>query len=125
MEIVQFIPQYQRRLVFLASQADSAPVLVYGPNGSGKSALAQWIHNNSQRSTLPYIIAKKDIPLSKQIPAAHSGTFLLPEIGEWPLAEQKILSRLLETKAIPHPQHNSMPMVLNVRLMATTSQALE
>ncbi len=109
----------------LASQAENAPVLIYGPSGSGKGALAQWIHKNSPRSTLPFVTAEKEKSLSQQIPLAQGGTFYLSEIGEWPLAEQKILEQLLDSKSIPHPRTPQMPMLLNVRVMATTSQSLE
>ncbi len=125
MKIVQFIPPSLRRLVMLAAQVDSAPVLVSGAAGTGKGGITRWIHDNSARVTLPFIIANHDTRLTEQLPKAQSGTLLVPEIGEWPLGEQKVLLEFLETKSIPHPQSNEMPMLLNVRLMTTTSQSLE
>lgn len=125
MEMVHFIPTSQRRLVMLAAQADSAPALIYGASGTGKSAIARWIHLNGPRSALPFITAKKDQPLAQQLPSAQGGTIVIPEIGSYPLGDQKVLLNFLETKAIPHPENREMKMLLNVRVITTTSQALE
>lgn len=125
MEIVQFIPPNQRRLVMLAAEADTAPVLIHGSSGTGKGAIAKWIHANSPRATMPFVLADHDFPLIQQIPQAQGGTLYLAEIGEWPLSEQKILLQLLETKSIPHHPQSEMKMLVNVRLMVTTSQSLE
>lgn len=125
MEMVHFIPPTQRRLAMLAAQADAAPALIYGGSGSGKGAICRWIHANSARATRPFVHANPALPLVRQIPQAQGGTFVIDEIGEWPLAEQMALLGFLKTKSIPHPDQGGMAMLANVRIMATTSQALE
>lgn len=127
MEMVHFIPTSQRRLVMLAAQADLAPVLICGSMGTGKGAISRWIQKNGPRSAQPYISASRDnsIPLMEQIPKAQGGTFVIPEIGQYPLGEQKLLLQFLDTKSIPHPKEKGMKMLLNVRIIATSSQVLE
>lgn len=129
--MVHFIPTEQRRLTLMAAQTDSAPVLIHGGSGSGKSAIAKWIHNNSARSGRPLLIATRDFPLSEQLVRAQGGTLVIPEIGSWPLAEQKTLLNFINTRSVPHPQSSHetsgtpMRMLLNVRVMATSSYSLE
>ena len=131
MEMVHFIPSSQRRLALLAAQADLAPALVYGASGTGKGAIARWIHTNGPRSGRTLIIASQTTPtsgvksLASQILQAQSGTLIVPEIGEWPLSEQKALLSFLKTKSVPHPSDGGMPALANVRIIGTTSQALE
>jgi DNA-binding NtrC family response regulator len=124
MEMVHFIPPSQRRLVMLAAQADTAPVLISGASGTGKGGIARWIHENGPRVSRPFVVARHDQPLSAQIPLAQGGTILIPEIGEWPLAEQKALLTFLKTKSIAS-DNPVVPMLLNVRVMANSSQTLE
>ena len=125
MEMVHFIPPSQRRLAMLAAQADTAPALIFGASGTGKGAICRWIHANGPRATRPLVHANPKLPLVRQIPQAQGGTFVIDEIGEWPLGEQRALLGFLKTKSVPHPDSDGMPMLLNVRVMATTSQALE
>jgi DNA-binding NtrC family response regulator len=125
MEMVHFIPPSQRRLAMLAAQADTAPALIFGGSGTGKGAICKWIHANSPRATRPLIHADPKLPLIRQLPQAQGGTFVIDEIGGWPLGEQKALLTFLKTKSVPHPDNADMPMLLNVRIMVTTSQALE
>jgi len=126
MEMVHFIPPTQRRLAMLAAQAESAPALICGATGTGKGAIARWIHANGARAPRPLVTANlAKSPLAKQIPQAQGGTLVVPEIGEWPLGEQKILLGFLRNKTVPHPDGGDMPMLLNVRIIATTSQGLD
>lgn len=125
MEMVHFIPPSQRRLAMLAAQADTAPALIFGGSGSGKGAICRWIHANGPRAARPLVHANPKLPLVRQLPQAQGGTFVIDEIGEWPLAEQRALLNFLKTRSVPHPDSDGMPMLLNVRIMATTSQALE
>lgn len=125
MEMVHFIPLGQRRLAVLAAQADSAPVLIHGSSGTGKGAISKWIHDNGPRATLSLVTAGRGSPLVEQIAQAQGGTLVIPEIGEWSRSEQKILLDYLNTKSIPHPRGNGTTMLLNVRIIATTSQSLE
>lgn len=125
MEMVHFIPPSQRRLAMLAAQTDTAPALICGGSGSGKGAICRWIHANSPRATRPLIHADPKLPLVRQIPQAQGGTLIVDEIGERGLGEQRALLSFLKTKSVPHPDQGGMPMLLNVRIIATTSQGLE
>ncbi len=125
MEMVHFIPASQRRFAMLAAQADSAPALIYGAPGTGKGAIARWIHASGPRAAKLFLEASWNNSIADQILAAQGGTLMIPELGEWPLAEQKILLGFLKSKTIPHPQAGTTPMVANVRIIGTTSQALE
>jgi DNA-binding NtrC family response regulator len=125
MEMVHFIPSSQRRLALLAAQADSAPVLIYGGSGTGKGAIARWIHSNGPRTARVFLMATQSRPIVDQILEAQGGTLAIPEMGEWTLSEQKTLLGFLKTKSVPHPEEGHMPVIANVRIIGTTSQALE
>lgn len=124
MEMVHFIPPSQRKLALLAAQADSAPALICGASGTGKGAIARWIHANGPRAARPLVIADFKKPLRTQIPAAQGGSFVINEISELPLGEQMLLLNFLKTKTVPHPE-NGTPMLVNARVIATTSHTLE
>lgn len=108
----------------LAAQSD-APVLIVGAAGSGKGAIAKWIHDHGVRSSRGYVIANRDLPLLEQVIPAHGGTFVIPEIAERPLGEQRALFSFLSSKSVPHPKTPSTPMLLNVRVIALTSHSLD
>lgn len=120
--MVHFIPSNQRRLVILASQADTAPVLICGGPGTGKSAVAQWIHANGPRAGFPYVVANHDSPLVDQIPSARSGTLLIQELTDWPLSEQKILLQFIKTKTISNL--NGLSQLIHVRIIATSGHGV-
>lgn len=122
MEMVHFIPPTQRRLVILAAQADTAPVLICGESGTGKGAIAKWIHQNGPRAGFSFVEANHDTPLVAQIPAAQGGTLVVPELAEWPLSEQMALLRFLKTKTL---RHNGVPMLTNIRVVATSSPKID
>lgn len=123
--MVHFIPPCQRRLAMLAAQADSDPILISGASGTGKSAIARWIHANSPRAAKPFVIAQLEKPFSSQIVYAQGGSFLIPEISEWPLGEQKTILKFLKTKSVPHTDNNQTQLLLNVRVITTTDHSLE
>jgi DNA-binding NtrC family response regulator len=129
MEMVHFIPPGQRKLALLAAQADSAPALISGGDGTGKGAIAHWIHANGPRAGRPFVIATveqmREKPFASQIPAAQGGTLVIAEVSDWPLSEQVAILGFLRTKSIPHPSNPNMPMLLNVRIIATTSHSLD
>lgn len=123
--MIHFIPPSQRRLAMLAAQADSAPVLISGGSGTGKGAIAKWIHRNGARAAQTLKEASRDFSLASQIRESQGGALMIPEIGEWPLGEQKVLLTYLNTKSIPHQTDPGMKMLVNTRIIATSSHALE
>jgi DNA-binding NtrC family response regulator len=125
MDMVHFIPPSQRRLTMLAAQADHASVLISGSSGTGKGAIARWIHANSARAALPLITQDRDLPLSEQLPKAQGGSFIINEVSELPLSEQNVLLNFLKSRTISNPVATHIPMLLSVRIIATTSHALE
>lgn len=125
MEMVHFIPPSQRRLALLAAQAETAPVLIQGGHGTGKGAIARWIHQNGPRAARPFMTAVREQSLSAQIPMAHGGTLVVPEIGEWGLAEQRILVDYLNTKSVQMPSSGTVRMLATARIITTNSHSLE
>jgi two-component system response regulator HydG len=121
--MVHFIPPNQRRLVILATQADTAPVLICGGQGTGKSAIAHWIHVNGPRAGFPFVVASHNSLLTTQIPQAQGGTLVVPELSEWPLGEQMALLNFLRTKTVPHS--GGLPMLTNIRVIATSGQGID
>lgn len=122
--MVHFIPPGSRKLAILAAQTDTAPTLISGASGTGKGAIGKWIHANGPRAASPFCTATSDRPFAAQAIAANGGTLVIQEIGEWNLSEQKIILGLIKTKSVPHPQSPSTPLLLNVRVIATTDQSL-
>lgn len=119
---VHFIPPSQRRLAILASQADTAPVLIRGASGTGKGAIARWIHRNGPRSGFPLIEAGHSSALALQIPQAQGGTLIVPELEEWPLGEQHALLQFLKSKTI---SSHGVPTLTNVRVIATANPGID
>ena len=111
----------------LAAQAEVAPVLIFGASGTGKGSVAQWIHANGPRAARAFreVHHRDDVSLADLIPALQGGTLVLHEIGEWPLAEQKVLFDFLATHSVPVNEQDGMRRLVNTRIIATTSQALE
>ncbi len=125
MKMVHFIPPSQRKLAMLAAQAESAPVLIIGASGTGKGAIAQWIHSNSPRAAKALIATTRNASLASQILSARGGSIIITEIAEWPLAEQKVLLQFLQSKSVPHPNNPQTRVLVNARIIATTSHRLE
>lgn len=122
--MVHFIPPGSRKLAILAAQTDTAPALISGASGTGKGAIARWIHANGPRAAAPFCTATSDRSFASQAIAANGGTLVIQEIGEWNLSEQRVILGLIKTKSVPHPQSPSTPLLLNVRIIATTDQSL-
>lgn len=121
--MVHFIPSASRKVVMLAAQADSAPVLITGASGTGREGIARWIHSNGPRAGHPFVIAKHGTPLAPQIATAASGTLLISEVGELPFVDQKVLLGFLKTRSLA--RESGVQALTPVRIIATTSQALE
>jgi hypothetical protein len=124
MEMIYFIPVDKKPFVLLAAQADLTPVLIEGESGTGKTAIANWIHIHGTRKNSIFTKATQIEPLHQQILKSEGGTLLIPEIGEWPLSEQKNLLEFLRTQKVPDPNSEKKQILANVRILTTTSQCL-
>jgi two-component system, NtrC family, response regulator HydG len=134
---------YQKVLRAAASEAN---VLVTGESGVGKELVARALHDNSSRSTGPYV-AVHCASLSENLleselfghakgafsgatavrlgrfEAATGGTLLLDEIGEISLAIQTKLLRVLQEREIVRVGENH-PRKVDVRVIAATHRDL-
>ncbi len=124
-EMVHFIPSLQRRHALLAAQSDHAPVLISGLSGTGKGAIARWIHRNSSRAAKPFFTVHHPEELNDMLFKAQGGTVLIHEISEWTLSNQISLLNFLRTRSIAHPENAEALLLANVRIMVTTSHALD
>ncbi len=123
-----------------------ATVLLTGPSGAGKDVMANFIHNNSLRSTGPMVAVNcAALPGSLlgselfghvkgafsgasadrkgRFREAHSGTLFLDELGDMPLDLQPVLLRTIETHQVT-PVGSDRPIQCNVRLIAATNRDL-
>ena len=123
-----------------------ATVLLCGESGVGKEVFARYIHNQSQRSSGPFVaINCAAIPESMlesvlfgyekgaftgayqahpgKFEQAQNGTLLLDEISEMDAALQAKLLRVLQEKEVERLGGNKT-ISLNVRVLATTNRIL-
>ncbi|KHT62914.1 ATPase AAA [Photobacterium gaetbulicola] len=129
-----------------AAQTD-ATVLITGESGTGKEVLARYVHDNSPRSTGPFVaINCAAIPESMleavlfghikgaftgathsqagKFEEANGGTLLLDEIGEMPPALQAKLLRVLQERQVERlGSHRSI--ALDIRVIAATNVDLQ
>ncbi|WP_269234391.1 sigma-54-dependent transcriptional regulator [Flavobacterium flavigenum] len=124
-----------------------ANVLILGENGTGKYVFAEFIHQNSERKSLPFIHvdlgslsdslfeselfgyakgaftdAKTDTPGRFEL--AQNGTIFLDEIGNIPLHLQAKLLHVLQTKTVTR-LGESRPRTLNVRIISATNSDIK
>jgi transcriptional regulator with PAS, ATPase and Fis domain len=136
-----------KKLAERVSGSQSA-ILLLGESGTGKELFASAIHNNSARSSFPYVpINCASIPehlleselfgyddgaftgakkggKKGQFQMANRGTIFLDEIGDMPLAMQSKLLRVLQEREIlPVGGQKSIPV--DVRIIAATHRNLE
>ena len=118
--------------------------MINGPTGTGKEVVARLLHAKSYRSQDPFIAVNcAAIPEnmlesmlfghekgaftgamqanSGLFRAAHSGTILLDEISEMPMALQSKLLRVLQEKTVT-PVGSSKEIPIDVRVLATTNR---
>jgi two-component system, NtrC family, response regulator HydG len=128
-----------------AAQVNSL-VLVLGESGTGKELVASAVHELSPRKSGPYIAVNiAAVPESLveaelfgsvagaytgavqnragRFEAAHGGTLFIDEIGDFPLAAQTKLLRVLEDLTIT-PVGSNEERKVDVRVVAATSRNL-
>lgn len=123
-----------------------ARVLVTGGNGSGKELVARWVHEKSQRSTMPLIEVNCAAIPSELIESelfghekgsftsaikqrigkfelADGGTLFLDEIGDMSLSAQAKVLRALQENKITRVG-GEREIEVNVRIVAATNKDL-
>ncbi len=127
--------------------SSDVPVLLTGETGTGKEVLARAIHRASPRSARPFVpfnctavprdmvdsqlfgyrrgaFTGADSAFEGVIRGAAGGTLFLDEIGEIGREVQPKLLRFLETGEV-HPLGESLPVKVDVRVIAATNADLE
>jgi len=121
-------------------------VLIEGETGTGKELVAEAIHDESRRSTAPFVVFDCSAVSASLIEselfghvrgsftgavadragafeAANGGTLFLDEVGELPLDLQPKLLRALEQRQVRRIGENK-PRQVDVRIVAATNRAL-
>uniref|UniRef100_A0A7C4QNS2 AAA family ATPase n=1 Tax=Schlesneria paludicola TaxID=360056 RepID=A0A7C4QNS2_9PLAN len=127
--------------------ASDATVLLRGESGTGKELLARTIHDNSPRRNGPFVavhcaalapgVLESELfghvrgaftgatsDRRGRFELADGGTLFLDEIGDIPLETQVKLLRALQEREID-PVGGSLPVRVNVRVIAATHRPLE
>lgn len=132
--------------VRLAAQVDCT-VMITGESGTGKELIAEALHHNGNRKTGPFITVNMAAVPEQLVEselfghvkgaftgamaarvgrfeAAHGGTLFIDEIGDFAVASQAKLLRVLENHTITPIGGNDDKQV-DVRAVAATSRNLE
>ncbi|UZP67143.1 sigma-54 dependent transcriptional regulator [Desulfovibrio mangrovi] len=127
--------------------ASDASTLLYGETGVGKEVFARAIHDNSQRSSGPFVAVDcaslsrtlagstlfghrkgaftgADKDRDGLVAQAHRGTLFLDEVGELPLAMQKIFLRVLQEHRF-RPVGGRAEITSDFRLICATNRNIE
>ena len=122
----------------------NASVLINGPTGTGKEVVSKLLHSKSNRNEGPFIAVNcaaipenmlESILFGHEkgsftgamhsndglFRAANSGTLLLDEISEMPMALQSKLLRVLQEKVVT-PIGSSKEISVDLRVIATTNR---
>jgi len=147
MRMVGRSPVFLQCIETLSLAAKSnVPILIYGETGVGKEMAAQFIHEQSARSTKPYVelncAAIPEALFESELfghergaftgcaglkpglfETADKGTLLLDEIGELPLPMQAKLLRVFDSGEFRRLGGTSL-MKVDVRIITATNQNL-
>ena len=138
--------QHVREIIEKVAPTD-AGVLITGPNGSGKELVARALHQQSQRSMMPYVEVNCAAIPSELIESelfghekgsftsaikqhkgkfeqADGGTLFLDEIGDMSLAAQAKVLRVLQERRISRVGSDK-DITVNVRVVAATNKNLQ
>jgi len=130
-----------------AAAASQAAVLITGETGTGKGLFARLIHQNSARSSGPFVVVdcaaltetlvestlfghKKgaftgaDADRTGLVAAAHGGSLFLDEMGEMPMSLQKTFLRVLHEHSF-RPVGSLVERSSDFRLIVATNRDLE
>lgn len=144
------ITENRRMRVFLdfARQVakSHASILIQGESGTGKELLARYIHAHSRRGGAPFVAvncaALPEGLLESELfgyergaftgavgskpgkfELAHTGTLLLDEISEMPIALQAKLLRVLQEREVDRVG-GKKPLPIDIRVISTTNRDL-
>ena len=138
--------EHIRRMIAKVAPTD-ARVLITGPNGSGKELVARSLHQQSLRSSMPYIEVNCAAIPSELIESelfghekgsftsaikqhkgkfeqADGGTLLLDEVGDMSLPAQAKVLRVLQEKKLSRVGSDK-DIEVNVRVIAATNKNLQ
>ena len=146
-DIVSAHPRMLALLEFVRQVAKShASILIQGESGTGKELLARYIHGHSRRCSGPFVAvncaALPEGLLESELfghergaftgaigskpgkfELAHTGTILLDEISEMPMALQAKLLRVLQEREVDRVG-GKKPLPIDIRVISTTNRDL-
>jgi two-component system response regulator FlrC len=146
-DIVTAHPRMLALLEFVRQVAKShASILIQGESGTGKELLARYIHGHSRRATGPFVAvncaALPEGLLESELfghergaftgaignkpgkfELAHTGTILLDEISEMPMALQAKLLRVLQEREVDRVG-GKKPLPVDIRVISTSNRDL-
>lgn len=143
----EMIGSSQARSQLLSAIAKVAPtnsrVLVHGPPGSGKELAAKLIHDMSERANGPFVVVsaanmdpdqmeaqlfgeeygEERAPRGGFFEQAHSGTLVLDEVADMPLAVQSRILRVLVDQRFRR-RNGREDVSVDVRVISTSARDL-